>query len=153
MTMTIPSPITGAAQTNLTTPTYTNVSMPAPTPAGKQVGVTALGGTQTNVRTSSASDPFWLNWVVPAALKAQRLDANGNLIGSQQYNTYRLLGNKGVICIAGGAPVPLRLRFEVDVPCGADVNDPANVRAALSAFIGLLWAQASGIGDTAVSGI
>lgn len=153
MTMTIPSPITGAAQTNLTSPTYTNVSMPAPTSAGKQVGVTALGGTQTNVRTASASDPFWLNWVVPAALKAQRLDSSGNLVGSQQYNTYRLLGSKGVVCISGGAPVPMRLRFEADVPCGADVNDAANVRAALSAFVGLLWAQASGIGDTLVSGI
>ena len=151
--LTFPSPITGAAQTNLTTPTYTNSSMPAPTQNGKQVGVTALGGTQTNVRTSSASDPFWLNWVVPASLKSQRLDTSGNLIGSQQYNTFRLLGAKGVYPIAGGASVPLRLRFEADVPCGADVNDAPNIRAGLSAFIGLLWAQSSAIGDSLVTGI
>lgn len=151
--LTFPSPITGAAQTNLTTPTYTNTSMPAPTQNGKQVGVTALGGTQTSVRTSSASDPFWLNWVVPATLKSQRLDASGNLIGSQQYNTFRLLANKGVTAVAGGASVPMRVRFEVDVPVGADVNDPANVRAGLSAIIGALWAQSSGIGDSCVSGI
>lgn len=151
--LTFPSPITGAAQTGLTSPTYTNTSMPAPTQNGKQVGVITLGGTQTNVRTSSASDPFWLNWVVPATLKAQRLDANGNLVGSQQYNTFRLLGAKGVITIAGGAAVPMRMRLEVDVPCGADVNDPANVRAGFSAFAGLIWAQASGIGDSLVTGI
>lgn len=150
---TFPSPITGAAQTGLTSPTYTNSSMSAPTPNGKQVGVTALGGTQTNVRTSSASDPFWLNFVSPVTLKSQRLSADGNLIGNQQYNTFRLIGSKGVVTIAGGASVPLRLRFEVDVPCGADVNDAVNVRAGLSAFIGALWAQASGIGDTCVTGI
>lgn len=151
--LTFPSPITGAAQTGLTSPTYTNSSMPAPTQAGKQVGVTALGGTQTNVRISSASDPFWLNWVVPATLKSQRLDSAGNLIGTQQYNTFRLLGSKGVITIAGGAAVPMRIRFEVDVPCGSDVNDPANIRAGISAFIGALWAQASNIGDSLVTGI
>lgn len=151
--LTFPSPITGAAQTNLTTPTYTNSSMPAPTQNGKQVGVTTLGGTQTNVRTSSASDPFWLNWVVPASLKSQRLDTSGNLIGSQQYNTFRLLSAKGVYPIAGGASVPARFRFEADVPCGADVNDPSNIRAGLSAFIGVLWAQSAAIGDSLVTGI
>lgn len=52
------SPVTGGTQTGLTSPTYTLTADIAPSALGKQHAVTALGGTQTGVRTSSAADPF-----------------------------------------------------------------------------------------------
>lgn len=56
MAFTLTSPITGAAQTGFTTPTYTHVSDVAPEANGRQVAVTALGGTQTNVIAHSVAD-------------------------------------------------------------------------------------------------
>jgi hypothetical protein len=47
MSISVTSPITGGAQTGLTSPTYTVVTDTAPPGnPGKQVAVTALGGTQ-----------------------------------------------------------------------------------------------------------
>ena len=70
MTISLTSPITGAAQTGLTSPTYTHVADVAPTINGKQYAVIALGGTQTNVRTHAISDPFTLTYDRPAQPKA-----------------------------------------------------------------------------------
>lgn len=153
MTITVTSPITGSAQTGLTAPTYTHVSMAAPSNNGKQIGITALGGTQTGVRVASASDPFWINFVSPVTLKGSKLDSDGNLVGSQQYNVFRLIGTKGVVAVSGSGSVPMRAKLEISVPVGADLNDPANVRAFLSAFIGWLNQQSSGLGDTVITGL
>jgi len=153
MTISVTSPITGSAQTGLTSPTYTHVSMAAPSQNGKQIGVTALGGTQTNVRVASASDPFWINFVSPTQLKGSKLDSDGNLVGSLQYNVFRLIGTKGVIAVSGAGAVPMRAKLEISVPVGADVNDAVNVRAFLSCFIGWLNQQSTGLGDTVVTGL
>lgn len=58
MSFTLTSPITGAAQTGFTSPTYTLTSDLAPDNNGKQVAVTALGGTQVGVTTHSVAAPF-----------------------------------------------------------------------------------------------
>jgi hypothetical protein len=41
----------------------------------------------------------------------------------------------------------------VEVPAGVDTADADNVRAALSAHIGLLSDQSTGIGDSLVTGV
>jgi hypothetical protein len=45
------------------------------------------------------------------------------------------------------------LRIQIEVPAGSDSYDPANIRAMLSLASGALFEQASGAGDTLVSGI
>jgi hypothetical protein len=62
------SPVTGAAQTGLTSPTYTLSTDVAPSINGKQHAITALGGTQTGVNSHSVAAPFTCTFVRPQPL-------------------------------------------------------------------------------------
>lgn len=148
------SPVSGAAQTGLTTPTYTLTADAAPTPQGKQHAVTALGGTQTGVTAHSISVPFTTNFVRPAAFKLLGVpNPVTGRIASIPRNIWNLITRKGVLPAANQPAVPMMVRTIVEIPAGADSYDPANVRAALSLHIGILQQQAAGFGDTATSGV
>lgn len=148
------SPITGGAQTGLTSPTYTFVSDVAPDANGKQVAVTALGGTQTGVQVHSVASPFTLTFARPKAFKAlgQPNPVTGRL-PSVPRNTYKIITRKGVVPLAGQPAATMLVTTTIDVPAGSDSYDATNVRAALSAHIGALNQQSAGIGDTGTSGI
>lgn len=148
------SPITGGAQTGLTSPTYTFVSDVAPDANGKQVAVTALGGTQTGVQVHSVASPFTLTFARPKAFKAlgQPNPVTGRL-PSVPRNTYKIITRKGVVPLAGQPAATMLVTTTIDVPAGSDSYDAMNVRAALSAHIGALNQQSAGIGDTGTSGI
>lgn len=148
------SPITGGAQTGLTSPTYTFVSDVAPDANGKQVAVTALGGTQTGVQVHSVASPFTLTFARPKAFKAlgQPNPVTGRL-PSVPRNTYKIITRKGVVPLAGQPAATMLVTTTIDVPAGSDSYDAASVRAALSAHIGALNQQSAGIGDTGTSGI
>lgn len=154
MTITVTSPVTGSAQTGLTSPTYTLTADIAPDSNGKQNAVTALGGTQAGVNTHSVASPFTVTAVRPKILKGlgQANPVTG-VIKNVPRNTYKLITRKGVIPLAGQSSVTMLVTTTVEVPAGADLADAPNVRAALSAHIGALSQQSAGIGDTAVSGI
>lgn len=154
MTITVTSPITGAAQTGLTTPTYTLTADTPPNPNGKQNAVTALGGTQTGVTVHSVAAPFTVSAFRPAVFR-QLGKANPvtGLIANVPKNSYKVITRKGVLPLAGQPYQTMLVTTIIDVPAGADLADAANVRAALSAHIGALSQQSAGIGDTAVSGI
>lgn len=155
MSITWTSPITGSAQTGFTAPTYTNVADTAP-PAnpGKQVAVTALGGTQVGVTTHSVAAPFTLNYTRPGNLKVL---GNPNpvtgIIANVPTNTYKLITRKGVLPLAGQPYKVMTITTNVDVPAGADLADYPNVKAALSAHIGALTQQSAGFGDLLGSGV
>lgn len=154
MTIALTSPITGAAQTGLTSPTYTHVADTAPTPQGKQVAVTALGGTQTGVSVHSVAAPFTVSCFRPATFKALgKPNPTTGLISNVPKNQYKVITRKGVLPLAGQPYQTMQITTLIDVPAGSDLADPANIRAALSAHIGALTQQSAGIGDTAVSGI
>lgn len=148
------TPITGAAQTGLTSPTYTITADVAPDANGKQVAVTALGGTQTGVTTHSVASPFTGTFVRPKAFKAlgQPNPVTGRL-PSVPMNSYGVIVRKGVTPLAGQPAKPMLVRVSVEVPAGADTYDAPNVRAALSFALGMLTQQSAGVGDTVVSGI
>lgn len=151
MTVTVTSPVTGSAQTGLTSPTYTHVADFAEA-NGKAYAVTALGGTQTGVEVSSPSNPFTLLVTRPKQLKTlPSLLANGQL-PSVPKNTYTVSIRKGVDVLAGQPKQVMLLKLEASVPAGADTADPESVRAAWSLFIGALSQVSAGIGDTAVQG-
>lgn len=147
------SPVTGSSQTGLTTPTYTLTTDVAPNNNGKQHAVTALGGTQTGVNAHSVSSPFTITFVRPKSLRVLGApNANGH-IPNVPRNVYKLIVRKGVTPAADQPQQTMLVNVSIHVPAGADTYDAANVRAALSAAIGVLDAQSSGIGDSAIDGI
>ncbi|DAD50907.1 TPA_asm: coat protein [ssRNA phage SRR5467091_1] len=155
MSIGITSPITGSAQTGLTSPTYTVANDVAPPGnPGKQVAVTALGGTQTGVTVHSVAAPFTCNFTRPGNLRVLGSpNPVTGVVNLVPMNTYKLITRKGVTPLAGQPIKVMNITTTCDVPAGADVADPANVRAAFSLHIGALNQQSAGFGDLAISGI
>lgn len=154
MSIALSSPITGTAQMGLTSPTYSVVADTAPGSNGKQWAVTALGGTQTNVRTHSASDPFTLTFERPATVRQAPIpNPITGIIGNVPRNNYTIRLRKGVLPLAGQNPQVMLFTGSYSVPAGADLADAANVRAGLSAYHGAQNQQSSGWGDTLVSAV
>lgn len=154
MAVTFTSPITGAAQTGLTTPTYTHVADTAPDSNGRQVAVTALGGTQTGVTTHSVAAPFTLTVIRPKVFKSLgKANPVTGVIANVPKNTYKFITRKGVLPLAGQPYQVMLIETSISLPAGADLADPANARAALSAHFGAIAQQSAGFGDTTVTGI
>jgi hypothetical protein len=154
MTISVTSPITGAAQTGFTSPTYTLTTDTAPSINGKQWAVTALGGTQAGASVHSVASPFTISCFRPQVFK-QLGKANPvtGLIASVPVNQYKVIGRKGVLPLAGQPSQVARCTVVMDIPAGSDLASPSEIRALLSATFGAVAQQAAGIGDTAVMGI
>lgn len=154
MSISFPGTITGAAQTGLTSPTYTTTADQAPGINAKQVAVTALGGTQAGVVVHSVSSPFTLAYWKPLvfALLGKPNPITG-LIQTIPMNKHKLVIRKGVTPAVNQPARVMVIRIEMDVPAGAETYDIANVRAALSAAMGSAFSMASGIGDTVNNGV
>lgn len=148
------SPVTGGAQTGLTSPTYTIAAAASPDGAyGVQRVVTALGGTQTGVTVHTPSSPFLVNFVGPKQFQLLGApDANG-IIRRVPRNKWKLVALKGVTPASGQLVVPMQGTVSLEVPSGAETYDSANVRAMISLLIGLLNQVSAGLGDTVVSGV
>lgn len=155
MSFTLTTPITGSAQTGFTAPTYTIAVDTAPTSAGKQYAVTALGGTQVGVDTSSSpSKPFTTTLSRPTVLRTiGALDPVTGLLRSVPRNTYKVITRKGVIPLAGQPAAVMNITTTFDVPAGADIADAANVRACMSLHVGSINGISASAGDTLVSGV
>lgn len=153
MTWSLTTPVTGSAQTGFTSPTYTMTSDTYPGVNGKQHAVTAVGGTQTNVRTHSVSDPFTIAGGRPTSLRSlPAVNGNGGY-SSVPRNTYFVITRKGVNIAANQPPVTMLISTKAEVPAGADAYDTPNVRAAVSLHVGALSQQSAGFGDMLVSGV
>lgn len=148
------TPVTGAAQTGLTSPTYTITADVAPNASSRQFAVTALGGTQTGVAISSVSAPFTVTAERPATFRQLGTPNPVTGIVSQiPRNKYVVRTRKGVIPLAGQNPQVMLIETVIHVPAGSDTADPLSVRAALSLHLGALAQTSAGIGDTVTSGI
>lgn len=154
MTVNVTSPITGAAQTGFTSPTYTLTSDVAPGSNGKQVAVTALGGTQTGASVHSVASPFTLTFTRPVSLKVPNVpNPVTGVVTPNGSNTYKLITRKGAVPLAGQAARIVNITTSMDIPTGVDLASPSEVRAAISAHIGYLSQVSAGLGDTTTSGI
>lgn len=154
MAFSLSSPITGAAQTGFTAPTYTLTTDIAPAVNAKQFAVTALGGTQTGVDTHSVSKPFTITFFRPAVLKTLPApNAITGVIKQFPNNVYKLITRKGAVPSANQLTLVPRITTSIEVPAGIDTYEPEELRAMLSAHIGALNQQSAGIGDSIVSGI
>lgn len=154
MAVNLTSPITGQAQTGLTSPTYTIVSDVAPTALGRQYAVTALGGTQIGVNVHTASCPFTLTVFRPAQFKQLgKPNPTTGLIAGVGRNTFKFVGRKGVLPLAGQPYQTMVATLTLDMVAGSDTADPSNVRALLSALFGAAVQQSAGFGDMLVTGV
>lgn len=148
------TPVTGAAVTGLTTPTYTLTTDVAPSMNGKQYAITALGGTQTGVETHSVSKPFTLSFFRPQVLRVlPTANPVTGILKNVPVNTYKMITRKGVVPSVNQAPIVARITTTIEVPAGADTYEPEDLRAMLSLHFGAGSAQASGIADTIISGV
>jgi hypothetical protein len=116
--------------------------------------VTALGGTQTGATVHSVASPFTVTFVRPKAYKLLgQVNPVTGLLSSVPKNQFKVIVRKGVLPLAGQPYANMNMVLTMDVPAGADVADPANIRAALSLLAGILSQQSAGVGDTLISGI
>lgn len=147
------SPVTGATQTGLTSPTYTIAADSNPSQYGKQYYVSALGGTQTGVLAHSVASPFTLSAFRPAVLKSlQPVNPVTGVLRSVPMNTYKVITRKGLIPLAGQSSKTGLIKTDLDIPAGADLADPLSVRAMISAHIGLLTQISDALGSTTLTG-
>jgi len=154
MSITLPTSITGGAQTGFTSPTYTLAADQAPTLFGKQMAVTAAGGTQAGVTVHSPASPFTLTWIRPKGFKTFPILAVANaLLKNVPLNTHRILVRKGTTPAAGQPPAVSSVDCRFNVAAGADTYDSPNVRAMVSLLAGFITASPAAIGDTLVTGI
>jgi hypothetical protein len=147
------SAITGAAQTGLTSPTYTPSLDTAPDSNGKQYAITALGGTQTGVLAHTVSSPFTITFWKPKAARLIGRISQAGFLMSNPVNTYKVVTRKGVIPLSGQASELMTVTTIISVPAGAELASPLSVRAALSCHIGALDQQSSEVGDVTVTGV
>lgn len=146
------SPLTGAAQTGLTSPTYTLTSDAAPSQNGKQFAVTTIGGTQTGVAATSASAPFTITLFKPANFKQAKYDANGVALVAL-LNATKLITRKSVSVDSAGTKRVMLVTTTIDTPAGADTYAGSSCRAALSCHFGALADASSSIGDAVVTNV
>jgi len=116
--------------------------------------VTAVGGTQTGVDVHSVSKPFTVSFFKPANLNTlPQANVSTGVIKNIRNNVYKLITRKGAAPAANQAPIVAILKTEMSIPAGTDTYEPEEIRAAISAHIGVLSQISAGIGDTAVTGI
>jgi len=153
MSFTPSTPVTGAAVTGLTSPTYTLTADTAPAVNAKQYYVSALGGTQTGVTTHSVSSPFTVAMWRPLILKAVAFFSS--LIGFKQanpINRYSYVVIKGATPASGATAQNIVMKCSIEIPAGVETYDVVNLKAAISLFGGVVFANATGISDTFASG-
>jgi hypothetical protein len=154
MTVSVSSPVTGSAQTGLTSPTYTVVVDTPPNAYSKQYAVTATGGTQTGVEVHGASKPFTITFSRPQNVRSAPVpNPVTGVMGPSPRNVYTVLTRKGVVPGVNQNPQIMTIRTEISVPAGADLQEPEDVRAAMSLHIGALTQQSAGVGDTSVTNL
>jgi len=146
------SPITGAAISGLTSPTFTIVADTPPSAVSKQYAVSGLGGTQPGVTAHSLSSPFTQTMFRPSSFKVLGQPNPSGIIRSFPNNTFTVLTRKGVSVLASQPVQTMLIKTDLRIPSGADTYDLINIKAAISAHIGLLWQIAQGLTDTVTTG-
>jgi hypothetical protein len=154
MSVSLTSPVTGAAVGSLTSPTYTLTADSPPNAHSKQWAVTALGGTQTGVDAHSISNPFTVTVERPAQFRSvgQPNPVTGTL-SAQPRNVFKVRLRKGVIPLSGQSDQIMPIEVRIPVPAGADSADSNSLEAAISCLGGILNADADQIAQMIIDGI
>lgn len=146
------SPVTGAAMTGLTSPTYTLSADNAVKPNAKSYTISALGGTQAGVTTHSIASPFTLSMIRPTVFKLLGSPNAAGVIRAFPKNSFDIICRKGVSVLANQPTQLSIMRLIASIPAGSEAYDIANLRAQISCMIGVLWQIADSLDETLVSG-
>lgn len=152
--MDITSPVTGSAQPDLTSPTYTLSTDTPPNLNSRQWYVSALGGTQTDVSVHSASAPFTVTLIRPSALKtasASVLAALG-LVSNVPKNKYSILIRKAADINVGGGMGLATARLDLEIPVESPDSNQNQLEAMFSIFGGVFDQVAADLISMAKSG-
>jgi len=147
--------VTGAAQTGFTTPGYTLTADNAVDVRSKQSAVTALTGTQAGVVAHSVNAPFTISVRRPSILKTLAKAVLNGLTGQYSkvpYNEYVILTRKAAQINASQWFVN-EYRTSIKIAAGSETYDLANIKGGVSAHVGFLNGNSSGITDTLSSAI
>lgn len=148
------SPVTGAAISGFTAPTYTLSADTPPAINSKQYAVSAVGGTQTGVDINAVSKPFTVTFFRPAVLRSlPAANPVTGVIKNVPNNVYKLITRKGVAPAANQPSIPVIITTEISVPAGSDTYEPEDIKAALSAHFGVGWQSADDISKTLLTGV
>lgn len=155
MSVSLSSPVTGAAMTGFTSPTFTLVSDAAPNAQSKQWAVTTLGGTQpSGVDVHSISSPFTVTVERPANYRGVGTpNPVTGVLGVQPRNVSKIRFRKGMLPLAGQADQICNCELRIPVVAGADTADPDNIRALLSCIGGVLNENADALAQFLIDGI
>lgn len=153
MAINVTSPVTGAAQSGLTTPGYViTADSNVPKIGAKQYVVVSLTGTQTGVNSHTASLPFTLSVEGPSSYAQAPVTGPYGLTKPVGTNRYVIRTRKGGAVTSINDRRIALIETVILVPAGMDLYGSAELRAALSLHIGALNQQSPGIGDTGVTG-
>lgn len=149
------SPVTGAPQTGLTSPTYTLTSDAfGGNKPSEQYAITALGGTQTGVAAHSVSLPFTLTMERPAQFRQLGTpNPVTGVIGSVPMNVYKIRVRKGVSVDSTQPNKIAQAEIKLSIPAGSDSEDAVSIRAMVSCLFGAVYQDSAGIGDTLIDGV
>lgn len=152
MSITLSTPVTGAAQTGFTSPTYTLVTDAPAQGAAKSWVVSGLGGTQAGVTAHTIARPFTVSWFPARGVTLPAPDANG-VVRNVPRNVHQMIVRAGMTPLAGQSNQIALCRIRFEIPAGADTADAAQIRALASLAIGSLTQISAGIGDTLINGV
>jgi len=151
---TLTSPVTGAAISGLTSPSYTVTSVAAQAANQKSWNITALGGTQSGVDAHSLSRPFTFTMQHPKRpAVVGTVNAIAQTVSQVPVNSYVYRTRKGVTPVSGLSVNRISsAETTVNVPAGSELSDLVNLRAMLSCHVGCLTQIVDQIDDAIVAG-
>lgn len=155
MSVSLTSPVTGAAVTGFTSPTYTLTTDSAPNSHSKQWAVTALGGTQPgSVDVHSISNPWTVTVERPANFRGVGSpNPVTGVLGVQPRNVFKIRIRKGMLPLSGQADQISNCELRIPVVAGADSADPENIRALFSLLGGIFNTDADTLAQAMIDGI
>jgi len=151
---TVPSTVTGAAATGMTSPVFTVSGATGPDTNSKRGIISALtSGTASGVRYHTVSDPFdFTVWAPKVPKPLPQVNPVTLAYPAIPVNTHSVVTRKGVLCAANLSSKTSMFNTKMDIPAGSESFDAVNIAAALSVHIGLLWAKVAELQTNVASG-
>lgn len=147
------TPIAGTPMLTFSSPEFTIQVDTAPDNNGKQYAVTSSANAGDST-AHSASSPFTITVIRPRTFKSLgQVNPVTGILPNVPKNQWTVITRKGATPMAGQSPSLLIVRTTIDVPAGADLADPSNVKAALSAHFGFLSGHSMELGQSVILGL
>lgn len=149
--MALTSPITGSAQTGITSPTFTLTLDKFPGNNGVQYAVTSVSGAG-NGTAHTADKPFTISFERPVNYRGTQVTPQGVTL-SQARNKHVIRVRKGAVAVTGQPAVLNHAELHVNLAAGVESVSPQEIRAMLSCLFGAVAQQSAAFGDQCISNV